>query len=650
MKPIKCATVVKKGNITIIKRSERTSDVWTSTNYTEERQRIREFWLQLSEEERRSLVKVEKEAVLRKMKEQQKHSCNCSVCGKKRTAIEDELEVLYDAYYEELEQYAYRQQQQRKLLHHPYHQKSREISDEEDYDDDDEEEEEEDDDGVSVEGEHEDPTLTKNMQFESTPTFSNTLTVQGSVITVADDLLKNDGKKFLDMMEELAERKNRQEKEVEDNFLFSDEDEQNDHEEEESDEEEEEESDEESDEEEEHVEIHKGKPNQDSRTEEQRMEEGRRMFQVFAARMFEQRVLNAYREKVAQDRQKRLIEELEEEDRLKQERELKKQQDKQKKKDKRRQLKEQQEKERIELENKKRQEELAAKADREKKREENRLRKEQERQRKEEERLRKEEERKKKRLKAAERERKRKEELERKKKKEQQKESEREQQQQEPTIEPKEIIPVDDMPTTGPIGSPAKTEPFYVASEAEHHHSFFSSFLFGQPILKKVLRNEHTYPWTNGWTPLLALSDTVHTKLLGDVLTDKTSLILERTKAAYLRLNELARTKLHFIPRHHPLTEIHQAIQASDPLLVIDKQEIYQAILQSPQSGFQCYNLQHQGYVVQWTMPSTEDDYPYLNDIPPLLPISHTHPTFSPFLSSPPPPPPPSSSSIHLPL
>jgi hypothetical protein len=57
---------------------------WSSTNNTEERQKIREFWLQLGEDERRSLVKVEKEAVLRKMKEQQKHSCNCSVCGKKR--------------------------------------------------------------------------------------------------------------------------------------------------------------------------------------------------------------------------------------------------------------------------------------------------------------------------------------------------------------------------------------------------------------------------------------------------------------------------------------------------------------------------------------------------------------------------------------
>lgn len=57
---------------------------WTRPSNAEERQRIREFWLQLREDERRSLIKIEKEAVLKKMKEQQRHSCNCSVCGKKR--------------------------------------------------------------------------------------------------------------------------------------------------------------------------------------------------------------------------------------------------------------------------------------------------------------------------------------------------------------------------------------------------------------------------------------------------------------------------------------------------------------------------------------------------------------------------------------
>lgn len=86
-------------------QNESKDRIWnTSTN--QERERIKEFWLSLGEEDRRSLVKVEKEAVLKKMKEQQKHSCSCTVCGRKRTAIEEELEVLYDAYYEELEVYA----------------------------------------------------------------------------------------------------------------------------------------------------------------------------------------------------------------------------------------------------------------------------------------------------------------------------------------------------------------------------------------------------------------------------------------------------------------------------------------------------------------------------------------------------------------
>lgn len=84
--------------------------IW-NTSSQEERERIKEFWLGLGEDERKSLVKVEKDAVLKKMKEQQKHTCGCSVCGRKRTAIEEELEGLYDAYYEELEQFANHPQQ-----------------------------------------------------------------------------------------------------------------------------------------------------------------------------------------------------------------------------------------------------------------------------------------------------------------------------------------------------------------------------------------------------------------------------------------------------------------------------------------------------------------------------------------------------------
>jgi hypothetical protein len=44
--------------------------------------------------------------------------------------------------------------------------------------------------------------------------FGNSLTVKGGILTVADDLLKNDGKKFLDMMERLAERRMQREEEA----------------------------------------------------------------------------------------------------------------------------------------------------------------------------------------------------------------------------------------------------------------------------------------------------------------------------------------------------------------------------------------------------------------------------------------------------
>merc|ERR1719274_446793 len=67
--------------------------------------------------------------------------------------------------------------------------------------------------------------------------------------------------------------------------------------------------------------------------EEQRMEEGRRMFQMFAAKMFENRLLDAYREKAALEAQERLIQEEEEAEKEKEERaRLKKEKEKERKK------------------------------------------------------------------------------------------------------------------------------------------------------------------------------------------------------------------------------------------------------------------------------------------------------------------------------
>lgn len=113
------------------------------------------------------------------------------------------------------------------------------------------------------------------------------------------------------------------------------------------------------------------------------MEEGRRMFQIFAARMFEQRVLTAYREKVANERQQKLIEELEEESRLDSQREAKKAKEAQKKKDKKRQQKQVKDEERARRDAEKAAEEAEVRAAEEKKAEEQRQKREEQRKKRE---------------------------------------------------------------------------------------------------------------------------------------------------------------------------------------------------------------------------------------------------------------------------
>ena len=122
------------------------------------------------------------------------------------------------------------------------------------------------------------------------------------------------------------------------------------------------------------------------------MKEGRRMFQIFAARMFEQRVLTAYREKVALERQKKLLEELDDESRVDAQREAKKAKEAQKKKDKKRQQKQAKDEEKAKRDAEKAAEEAAAKALEEKKAEELRQRKEEQRRKKEAEKKAQEEE------------------------------------------------------------------------------------------------------------------------------------------------------------------------------------------------------------------------------------------------------------------
>ncbi|WWC59071.1 uncharacterized protein I303_101618 [Kwoniella dejecticola CBS 10117] len=346
--------------------------IWTQSS-AEDRENIRLFWLGLSEAERRDLLRIEKDAVLRKMKEQHRHSCGCAVCGRKKVNIEMELDQLYEQYYDELRSYAAEQRAASNGIKPPPNgagpfpgsvevdstgvitrydhrapdpmgdhehddldgEESEEYDDEDDYGDEDELDEEElgsDEADVGDELDdhqhhnhpHPPPPLARGNNQQRPPppanktpatrqqadggddflSFGSSLaTIKGGILTIADDMLKNDGSKFLEMMEQLAIRRSvREDQNIKDM---------------------QEETDDEDDE-----------SRDEPLTDAERMEEGKRMFQIFAARMFEQRVLQAYREKVAKQREEQLLRELEEEEDSKRAREEKKAKESQKKKDK----------------------------------------------------------------------------------------------------------------------------------------------------------------------------------------------------------------------------------------------------------------------------------------------------------------------------
>jgi actin-related protein len=258
---------------------------------------------------------------------------------------------------------------------------------EDDYDDEDEEDEDEDELYSDEEYEDEDARAARADFFA----FGNSLTVKDGILTVADDLLKNDGKHFIDMMEQLAERRMQREEDTQYNIAAAhqsfhaghnhgplDDEDYDDEDDDDYDSQEEEEFDEDE---------------MDAMTEEQRMQEGRRMFQIFAARMFEQRVMTAYREKVAEQRQKQLIEELLEEENREEQRNAKKAREAQKKKDKKRLQKQAKEEEKARRDAEKAAEEAAAKAAHEKKLEEQRIKREEQRKKREAERKAQEDER-----------------------------------------------------------------------------------------------------------------------------------------------------------------------------------------------------------------------------------------------------------------
>ncbi|RLV93025.1 Stress response protein NST1 [Spathaspora sp. JA1] len=230
----------------------------------------------------------------------------------------------------------------------------------------------------------------------------------------AEDLLKNDGNSFINMMEALSEARNGREGLLKDDITapvltpaWEDEDdkcqqEESDYEDYEDEDDDEEDDEEDEDEEDEDILEDVSDPESEI-SEEEKMQEIRRLFLIQVIKLFQERLKNAYKEKISQDRTQKLIEELEAEEEAKKERELKKLKQKEKAKEKKRllQLAKEEEKRKREEEEKAKQEEIklkqeALKADQRRRKEEARLKREEEKRKRIEELKKKEEEHKKK--------------------------------------------------------------------------------------------------------------------------------------------------------------------------------------------------------------------------------------------------------------
>lgn len=101
-----------------------------------------------------------------------------------------------------------------------------------------------------------------------------------------------------------------------------------------------------------------------------------------------------------------------------------------------------------------------------------------------------------------------------------------------------------------------------------------------------------------GWTASTALSDNVHGRLFGDVLADRSTTILERAKAAYLKLDEITQTKYYNPSRFHSLAQLHRMMCDMYYDLQVDMRELYE-VISSPLSGFETVNNAHSGWLVR---------------------------------------------------
>lgn len=58
------------------------TDIMEASETEEEQKRIHAFWSDLSDTERQRLAVLDRDVLLKRLKEQQRYTCHCSICDK----------------------------------------------------------------------------------------------------------------------------------------------------------------------------------------------------------------------------------------------------------------------------------------------------------------------------------------------------------------------------------------------------------------------------------------------------------------------------------------------------------------------------------------------------------------------------------------
>ncbi|SAM05670.1 hypothetical protein [Absidia glauca] len=380
---------ISKDRATASSTPANSDDIWTDNSKNEERQKVREFWQQQNHLNQRSLFTIEQKPVAQQKRHRHRQGGQCSNCSKKKLWLKKEIQAMYEEYCKKLQvtpdplqpdsapQCSSCPTDPTTSAHvTSSHGISRTLQN---------------DQPESCSNPAQNPSTHSNSKTTAKAPLAGTGAVTdpsqmelGSSIekalVITDDLIKTTGHKFLDLVDHLLKAPTKQDTtrnskgktdndseknttiegilkavcDREDTDAVNDDDDDDD-----------------------------GASSKSAGDQETQVNDD--IILLFIAKMFEERVTSAYREKVAKQRQERFIQELDEEDRDRKKRQLQKQIEKAQKKEARRLLMQQKEDERLAEENQQKAYEEAKRLERARKDEIGRLKQDAERKRKQEE-------------------------------------------------------------------------------------------------------------------------------------------------------------------------------------------------------------------------------------------------------------------------